>query len=218
MNNEVSNNSNNELNVKSNNNSKLIIVILAVLLIGALGFICYDKFINKEKPPVPTPTPLPTSKNTYVADNTLQNIVLSSENQTVIINGNTINVRINVDDTDEHDIEGQLYINDVAIADYVTAANVYVASDFMFFIGYEQAVEGYAERYDKHITYAIDYNGNIININDNYYVMCDNIRLENGEILVTGIRASDSSHYNNVPTELVIKYENRNLSVFPKNQ
>lgn len=60
MNNEVSNNSNNELNVKSNNNSKIIIVILAILLIGALGFICYDKFINKEKPPVPTPTPVPT--------------------------------------------------------------------------------------------------------------------------------------------------------------
>ena len=50
MNNEANNN---ELNVKSNNRSKIIIAILAILLVGALGFICYDKFINKEKPPVP---------------------------------------------------------------------------------------------------------------------------------------------------------------------
>ena len=60
MNNEVNNNVNDELNVKSNNNSKIIIIILVVLLICALGFICYDKFINKEKPPVPTPSPSPT--------------------------------------------------------------------------------------------------------------------------------------------------------------
>ena len=69
MNNEVSNNSNNELNVKSNNNSKLIIVILAVLLIGALGFICYDKFINKEKPPVPTPSTIPEPTNKEETEN-----------------------------------------------------------------------------------------------------------------------------------------------------
>ena len=69
MNNEVSNNSNNELNVKSNNNSKIIIVILAVLLIGALGFICYDKFINKEKPPVPTPSTIPEPTNKEETEN-----------------------------------------------------------------------------------------------------------------------------------------------------
>ena len=62
MNNEVNNNTNNELNVKSNNNSKIMVVVLAVLLIGALGFICYDKFINKEKPPVPIPTPSPNNE------------------------------------------------------------------------------------------------------------------------------------------------------------
>ena len=64
MNNEVNNNVNDELNVKSNNNSKIIIIILVVLLICALGFICYDKFINKEKPPVPTPSPSPTIEPT----------------------------------------------------------------------------------------------------------------------------------------------------------
>ena len=58
---EEKNNVNNESNVKQNNGSKVIIAVLAVLLIGALGFICYDKFINKEKIPVPAPTPTDTS-------------------------------------------------------------------------------------------------------------------------------------------------------------
>ena len=94
MNNEVSNNSNNELNVKSNNNSKIIIVILAILLIGALGFICYDKFINKEKPPVPTPSPSPTTDK----DDTIKNEY--SEWMTYLLNLN--NSKISLDDDIKH--------------------------------------------------------------------------------------------------------------------
>ena len=63
MDNNLNNNFNNELNAKSNNYSKLITACLAILLIGAIGFICYDKFINTEKPPVPTPTPTSTDTN-----------------------------------------------------------------------------------------------------------------------------------------------------------
>ena len=62
--------SNSEINGKKNNSTKIIIVVLSVLLIGALGFICYDKFINKEKSPVPpstsisTPAPSTTTNST----------------------------------------------------------------------------------------------------------------------------------------------------------
>ncbi len=101
MNNEVSNNSNNELNVKSNNNSKIIIVILVILLIGALGFICYDKFINKEKPPVPTPTPVPTDE----VDNEPKGEY--AEWMTYILN--LENSKLSVDD--------DIYHKDISIAD-----------------------------------------------------------------------------------------------------
>ena len=57
---EENNNVNSELSSSSNNYSKLIIASLAILLIGAIDFICYDKFINTEKPPVPTPSPTPS--------------------------------------------------------------------------------------------------------------------------------------------------------------
>lgn len=53
---------NNFVNEK-NNNSKIIIAVLVTLLVVALGFICYDKFINKEKPPVPTQTEPPKPSN-----------------------------------------------------------------------------------------------------------------------------------------------------------
>ena len=48
---------NNNVVVEKNNNSKIIIAVLVTLLVVALGFICYDKFINKEELPVPTVTP-----------------------------------------------------------------------------------------------------------------------------------------------------------------
>ena len=45
---------NNVTNKRNNGSSKIVMAILTVLLIGAVGFICYDKFFNTEKPPEPT--------------------------------------------------------------------------------------------------------------------------------------------------------------------
>ena len=67
---------------EKSNNSKIIIVILVVLLVGALGFICYDKFFNKEKPPVPTPTPSPTASPVTTNNDTLttlNKVILTTE-------------------------------------------------------------------------------------------------------------------------------------------
>ena len=130
MNNEVNNNVNNELNAKSNNYSKLTIAILAILLICSLGFICYDKFINREKPPVPTPTATPGDND--VKANKLDKYELTNDNQTITFGNNAYTVLSQLE-------AGYLYINNKEILDVdgnnVSAHTAYITDDFMFFVG-----------------------------------------------------------------------------------
>ena len=60
---------NNDQKDKKDSGKVGIIVALIILLASAVGFICYDKFINTEKPPVPTPTPT-VSPSPVPTDNT----------------------------------------------------------------------------------------------------------------------------------------------------
>ena len=194
---------NNNVNTKSSNSSKIIIAILAILLIGTLSFICYDKFINKEKPPV-TPT-----NTTNTTDNTkddkssltvLNSFELTNENQSIKIGNNTFNVRIPA----LH--EGVLYINDQEYnygADYV-----YVTDNFAFFTQLGQ--------FNSSIEYAIDENGNAIKLEvGNYYI--HDMHIENGMIVGKGmdvIEALDKEISNDI--DLILKYENGVLSITPK--
>ena len=204
---------NNNVVTEKNNNSKIIIVILVVLLIGALGFICYDKFINKEKPPVPTPstTPEPTDNNKSIT--TLKEVKLTPENQTITIGNNNLNIRI------ESESDYSLYINDSLVQDnhtfnetdntlYFSSNTVYVTDNYAFFIGYGQ--------FDM-IDYAIDSNGKEINVeNNNYYI--HDIHLDNGLIVGKGMTVTDAldEDSNAAEAELIVKYENNKITVTKK--
>ena len=72
---ENNQNQNNQVNtgninqqVQSNNNSKIIITIMALIIVGLVGYIVYAKFIQKSDNPEPkttdTPTVTPTPNNT----------------------------------------------------------------------------------------------------------------------------------------------------------
>ena len=209
MNNEANNN---ELNVKSNNSSKIIIAILAILLVGALGFICYDKFINNEKPPVS----IPTDEGAKTIK--LDKIELTNDNQTTTLGNNTYTVLSQLE-------AGYLYINNEAILDSdgnnISAHSAYITDDFMFFVGNGQSYSESGEMYQEYITYAIDVNGDRISINNDSHLIVDsfyplrNIRVENGEIIADGLRFSDADNY--TLTKLVIKNENNMVTIVPKN-
>ena len=207
MNNEVNNNTNNELNVKSNNSSKIMVVVLAILLIGALGFICYDKFINNEKPPVPTPVPTTPTNTTEKNDSLtiLNKLELTTENQSIQVGGNTFNVRIPSEN------KGGLYINNSLVREYGYGVDhVYVTDDFAFFTLHGQ--------FDSAIEYAIDSNGNEIKLQvGNYYI--HDIRLDNGLIVGKGMDAVEAldENSNAVEKELVVKYENGVITITSKN-
>ena len=204
MNNEVNNNFNNELNVKPSNNSKIIIVILVILLIGALGFICYDKFINKEKPPVPTstPTPTPTIDKSITVER-LDTIKLTTVNQNIKIGNNNYSVRINSED------DYNLYINDSLISSDFAVDTVYTIDNFAFFTFYG--------KFDSSIYYAIDSNGKEIKVEDNNYYIHD-IHLDNGLIVGKGMTVTDAldEDSNTTEVELVVKYENNTITVTKK--
>ncbi len=216
MNNEVSNDSNNELNVKSNGNSKIIIVILTILLIGALGFIIYDKFINIEKPPVSTPMPTasssptsiasPEDANTIVIDDTikLKEIAIPNYNEEINIDYNGNNYLIQIK-------EGHLFINNKQILnlnnDPISAQTIYVTNKYILFT--EVAQDG------ESISYAINKNGNEIIVEDNNYQIHD--------IKVSDDNLEASGHIfcgldGDCPDkDLIIQYDNNTITISPKN-
>lgn len=205
MNNEVNNGTNNELNIKSNNGSKVIIAILAILLVGALTFICYDKFINKEESPVPTPTPTASSEVLGVKE-----ITLTKENQQVKVGNNTLNIK----QCDSEFYEDALCINDKpkykddVENNYILAYKMYVADKFIFFTGNGQFYEW--------INYAVDENGNEIKVKENDYSF-KGAHYENGEIVTSGVDMIKSLNEEKEEfITLVIKYENDMVTIEPK--
>ena len=221
-------NTNNEINGGKTNNNNIIIIVLTILLVGALGFICYDKFINTEKPPVPTPVPTPSVNPTPTGTDNLEiieikegdfkEIQLTESNKIINIGNKSFNIRI--EKMGDSDVAGPLYIDDVAITDKddlnVHAAYAYVTNDFIFFIGYGQSFYVENETYQEYITYAIDSNGDKINLSEHQYQLRD-IHLESDEIVATGVNALDALEDKATPTKLVIKFENNTITVMPKN-
>ena len=206
---EDNNNANNELEVKSNNSSKIIIVILAVLLVGALGFICYDKFINKEKPPIPTP--IPSNNNESNTDDNeikyLKSLDLTDENQTIQIGGKSF--KLHVEDFDEYD-PGKLFINDTLIKenefDGILAEIVYYTNEFAFFVA-----KGQSNNY--YISYAIDRYGNKLDIKGDSYQM-EGFKLNNGIITATGAICCDATETTDSKIKtLSINYVNNSIIV-----
>ena len=204
MNNEVNNNSNDNLNVKANSYSKLIIVILSILLISAIGFICYDKFINTEKPPVPTPVP---------SSDVDENKITSFKKVTITDNDQIINIgekefKIKKETT----IDGSFllinntiqYVDDMetAYADFAYVTNKYI---IFTIIGQDGEL----------ISYAINNDGKRINTNDNKYQMQD-IKNVDGTIVARGhIFCGLDGDCPDI--ELLVKYENNTITVLPKN-
>ena len=223
---EEKNNVNNESNVKQNNGSKVIIAVLAVLLIGALGFICYDKFINKEKPPVPTLTPMPTPTSSPVpTDNINTNIIeasvgevksveLTNKNQTIKFGNNLLQLRVDDNYGNNEYITYKLFINDKLIEKRSYGENeheiyvnyAFVTNKFVLFTGIYQA--------PYTLSYAIDANGNEIKIDDDsLYAGVKDIHYEGDSIIATTYPIGDVDYYEKT---VIIKYENNSIKIVPK--
>ena len=205
---EENNNINNELNNSSSNYSKIMIATLAILLIGALGFIIYDKFINKEKPPVPTPTPttIPTPTNNEFTDEitTLKEISIPNSDEEVNVDFNGKNYLIQIKD-------GHLFINNKQIFnsnnDPLSAQNVYVTNKYILFTEVAQ---------DWSVaSYAIDSDENKIDIVDNDYQIHD-LKLENGVLTAKG-HIFCGLDGDCPDKDLIIKYDNSIITISPKN-
>ncbi len=222
-------------NVNNTNNSidsgkkylKVIISVVVILVIATLATICYDKFINKEKPPVPTPMPTPSVNPTPTGTDNLEiieikegdfkEIQLTESNKIINIGNKSFNIRI--EKMGDSDVAGPLYIDDVAITDKddlnVHAAYAFVTNDFVLFVGYGQSFNVQSEMYQEYITYAIDSNGSSVNV-DNHIYQLRNIHIDNGEIVATGVNLLDALEDKATPTELVIKFENNKITVTTK--
>lgn len=214
MNNEVNNNANNELEVKSNNSSKLIIASLAILLIGALGFIIYDKILKKEE----TKECFKNECQCEKCDNTnnslgekissLKKIIPTTSNQIVKIGKKEYKVR--------RDDKYNLLINDEYIYDEngfeigIDAngnSHLYLTDKFMFNTGSGQM--------DEHLDYAIDENGKINVINDKYIQMKD-FKVVDGYLHATGCFTKFDEEAHELYCEykdVIIKYIDNTLVV-----
>ena len=195
---------NNELN--NNSRNKLIIVILGVVLVGALGFICYDKFINNEKPPIPTPVVIPSNDVDKDKITTLKKVTITDIDQIVNIGEKEFKIR------KETTIDGSFLLidNDIRnIGDMETvyADFAYATNKFMFFtiIGQDGEL----------ISYAIDSTGKEITFNDNKYQMQD-IKLVDGNLEASG-HIFCGLDGDCPDKKLQIKYENNAITVLPKN-
>ena len=175
----------NNVNKKTNNAYKVIIFLLVLLLLGAIGFICYDKFINTEKPPIPNNneiinTPTPNNEN---------------QENIVVVDKITIFDRVEVIDTDklftigakvykirkETTVDGAFLLIDDTIRENdlgtVYADFAYVTNDFILFTTVAQDGEV--------VSYAIDKEGKEIVTNNNEYQMHD-IKLSEGRLIASG--------------------------------
>ena len=163
---------NNNVVTEKNNNSKLIIVILVILLIGALGFICYDKFINKEKPPVPTPTPIPTNEENSEKKEIGKLYELNGIDKITLPNGKALN--ITTEEVEVTDDAGEKYNREVAVflIDNVkvnrTIDNDYIGEDAVFaYKDYVLAISSLP--CGSEVSLAFTYDGKVIPVEEKYH-------------------------------------------------
>ena len=195
-------------NVKTNDKFRMIfMVILLLLLIVPVGFFCYDKFFNKEQPPIPTVTPTPT-ETTEIVDNkvtSLERVEITDTEKTVNVDGKEFRIK------QELTVAGAyLYINDVVQIskdnETIYADIAYVTNKYIIFTNPGQDGEI--------ISHAIDKDGKQIIVNTNDYqihdiVLANDILEARGHILC-GLDGDCPDK------TLIIKYENDTIVVLPK--
>lgn len=204
---------NNNVVVEKNSNSKIVIVILVILLVGTLGFICYDKFINTEKPPVPTSD----DKINKDGITSLGRIEITGENQIVNLDGKEFKIKkeITVDGAFLLIDDNIQYVWDI---ETVYAEYAYVTNKYIIFTVNAQDWET--------ITYAIDKNGNQIEVDDinkDENDTGDNsqqYQLHNFKVVDNKLQASGHIFCGldgSCPDiDLIINYENNKIIVIPK--
>ena len=187
----------------------LFLVILLLLLTVPVIFVCYDKFINKETPPIPTPTisPEPTETTLIVDDKitSFERIEITDTNKIVNVGGKEFTIK------QELTVDGAyLYINDVVQVptdnETIYADIAYVTNKYIIFTNPGQDGEI--------ISYAIDKDGKPITVNDNDDQMHDIVLLKDN--------LEASGHIfcgldGDCPDKtLIIKYESDTIKVLPK--
>lgn len=193
----------------------MFMVILLLLLIVPLGFISYDKFFNKEKPPVSTPTPLATGEIMEDKITRLNRIVITEDDQTVGIDGKEYKLK------KEISVDGAYLLIDDAIRyvfDMETAYAdfAYITNKFIIFT--------LAAQDGEIISYAINKDDSEIGINDcadpkgdncdeNRYQMHD-FKLVDGNIEASG-HVFCGLDGDCPDKKLVINYSNNTITVKP---
>lgn len=197
MENSVNNSSDKNMKTKT-----FVITFLICIIFFALGLICYDKLINKEKLPVTIPG------DDVVVDkvSSLDRLVINETNQIANVDGTEYKIR------KELTVDGAfLLINDemrdvggetTAYADFA-----YVTNKFIIFTIVAQDGEK--------ISYIMDKGGSEITYNDNDYQMHD-FKIVDGSVYASGHIFCELD--GDCPDkELVIKFENNTVDVIPKN-
>ena len=185
-----------------NKKKTFIIVFITCLTFFAIGLVCYDKFFNKEKPPVPTPTPEVTNN---INDNIITNfnkIEITDENQVANVDGKEYKIKREIT------VDGAYLLIDDVVVDVdgdttVYADNAYVTNKYILFTNPGQDGEI--------ISYAIDKNGKQITVNDNEYQMHDLV-LEDGILMAKG-HIFCGLDGDCPDKDLIIKYENNIITV-----
>lgn len=198
---------NNNVNEKVKTSEKFrmtFIVILLLLIIVPVGFICYDKFFNIEKPPVPTPIPT----NDIVVDkiNSLSRIDVNETDQVVNVDGKEYKIKREIT------VDGAFLLIDDSVIEVagettVYADNAYVTDKFIIFT--------MAAQDGEMISYIMDKEGNEVTYNDNEYQMHD-------FILVDGVLHASGHVFCGLDgdcpdKDLIIKYNNNEIIVSPNN-
>ena len=184
---------NNQQNSSSN---KAIIIVLVLIILGLLGFMVYDKFLQKDtKPGTNTQEkdcncpkceecqkceecPKCTNNSTTTTSNlgekvtSIKKLSLSTSNQVIKIGEKSYKIRIND--------EGELIVDDNKAlsvhGDSFSPFTVYLTDKFLF-----ATIDG---QYKETIYYALGENGKI-SINDNDSQM-DNFRIVDGYLRADG--------------------------------
>ena len=195
--------------LNQNNNSKIIITVMALIIIGLVGYIIYTKFIQKSDNLEPKTDN--TQEQECNCSNSsasclgekitgLKKIDLTTTNQDIKIGEKTFKIR--------KDSEGALYVNDQKInvegSDF-WPSNVYVTNKYLFATIVGQFYEG--------IWYAIGEEGEIgVNVHSEYTMQ--NFKVVDGYLHATGGKVYSTGYDLDVDMkDLLIKYIDNTLIV-----
>ncbi len=165
-----------------NSSKKIVFILLALIVVGLLGYLVYDKLIKKE---CSCGSDTQEKKCDCVKEATsdkdeaiksIKELTLTTENQEITIGKKTYKVK---------KIDGNLYIDDekvVVNGNGFTADHVYLTNKYMFvtIIG----------QFDENIVYAINEKGSMT-INDKGFTM-HNFKVVDGNLHATGGKVNEA--------------------------